>query len=149
MKKNGFTLIEMIAAVVLIALVGTVILVNMTGIKSDEEQKSLTRYEKSIEEAACTYVDMSVNSTLREACKSNSDQDICKIYLRVLIGGEPEYGSFTNEEKEARKFALIDPNYKNPDNDKTAEEEKDSIYVWVHWTIDGSTKVKECTINRV
>ena len=148
MKKNGFTLVEMIAAVVLIAVLGTVILVNMTGIKSNEDQKSANKFVTSVEEAACTYIDMSVNSAYRDQCKTAANG--CNIYLRVLLGGDPEYASFNAEEKEKRKIALIDPEKKDPDTNMLAQDEKDSVYVKVYWKADGSAyKKKVCEFHRV
>lgn len=150
MKKNGFTLVEMIAAVVLIALLGTVILVNMTGLKNNEEQNSTNKFKLSIEEAACTYIDMSVNSDYRAYCKSNSSG--CNISLKVLLGGEPQDfpgRTYTQAEKEARKFALIDPNYKDPETNKTAKEEEEQIHVLVHWVdAENATLKKECEFVR-
>ena len=151
MKQNGFTLVEMIAAIVLIALLGTIILVNMTGIKGSEDQKSANKFITSVEEAACTYIDMGINAEYRDKCKVASTG--CDVYLRVLTGGDPEYspnsGSFTSEEKEARRFALIDPTYKDPETNLTAEEEKNDVYVHIQWVSDGSQYVKKvCEFKR-
>ena len=154
MKKNGFTLIEMIASVVLIALLGTVILVNMTGIKSDEDQKSASKFQLSVEEAACTYIDMSANAAYREECKKNTSG--CKIKLSVLIGQGALFASGENSNdpdlRNSKTIALIDPEYKDPDTNVKAEDEKNSVCAIVKWNIktdnDIQTLKKECTFKR-
>ena len=129
MKKNGFTLIEMIAVILLITLLATTIIVNMTGIKSNQDESSATRFKMIIESAACTYVDMNENITngKRDNCKVSG----CNIALNELI-----------------TQGLVEDDLKDKYTNKTALEEKDDIYVYVHWENDGGYKVKKCEMKR-
>ena len=133
MKKNGFTLIELIATMVLLAVLATILLVNMAGIKSNEEDAQIKRFKADVEEAACTYIDMSINSDLRESCKNNSNQSKCQITLRKLIGDD---------------VALVEKDELDVETNKTAEEEQDSIYVQIKWINNGGYKEKKCEMIR-
>ena len=128
MKRNGFTLVELIATIVLMSMLATVILINMVGVKDDQDQKSAKKFDQQVEEAACTYMDMKDRISLRESCKSNSNQATCYISIGTLIDE-----------------GLIDENLQDKRNDKIAKDEKD-IKVWVHF--DGNPKEKKCTIQR-
>ncbi|MBR1416953.1 MAG: type II secretion system protein [Bacilli bacterium] len=137
MKKNGFTLTELIAVIVLIALLATVILINMTGLKSNEEESQAKLFEQSVAEAACTYIDMNERTELRQECKNGTfskySRSDCSISLATLIDDS---------------VALIEPDKKDLNTNKTAEEEKDDVYVEIVWKSDGAYKVKECNFKR-
>ena len=132
-KSKGFTLIELIATVALIAFLATVILINMTGVKSNEEQSAASTYIKNVQEAACTYIDMSNQTELREQCKSNANSSACNISLRTLISDS---------------VALIDENLLNPATNKTAKQEQDEVYVKVSWQTSNGYKEKKCEFKR-
>ena len=132
-KKNGFTLIELIAAMALLAILSTVVLVNMVGIKHNQEEAQSVRFENDIEEAACTYIDMSTNSELRQRCKSDSSRNECKIKLDTLISDS---------------VALIEPDLFDPLTNKKAIEEKDDIYVQIKWENKSGYKEKKCEMKR-
>ena len=133
MKKNGFTLVELIATMVLIALLATVVLINTTGIKSNQDEASSSRFVSTVEQAACTFIDLSINADLRQRCKNDSSLDECKISLATLIRDD---------------VALIDEDLKDPATNKLVSEEKDDIYVQVTFKQDGSYKVKSCEFKR-
>ena len=132
-KKNGFTLIELIATVVLIAVLATVILVNMTGIKSNEDNSKAARFQKNIEEAACAYIDMNENTALRQRCKNNSSAAECKIKLSTLS---------------SNSVALIDPDDIDPVTNDKVGNEGNCIYVQVKWNNNGGYKQKVCEMAR-
>ena len=130
MKKNGYTLIELIVTIGLIATAATVILLNVVGMKSNQDEDNSKRFKKAIEAAACSYIDMSDKIDQRNKCKNNND-DNCKIPLSTLLDD---------------KYALVDIDLKDPETNCTAEKEKDRIYVKVEFV--GSPKEKKCTFVR-
>ena len=139
MNKNGFTLIEMIATLALMAMLVLIILVNMSGFKNDEENSEAKSFEEYVSEAACSYIDLSDNTTLRRDCKQDSATDVdsapskCKISLSSLISSN---------------VALIDENEKDLYTNKLAKEEADDVFVWVHWVQEDGYKVKKCDFYR-
>ena len=138
MKKNGYTLIELIVTIGLIATAATVILVNVVGMKDTQVEANSEKYINAIEDAACAYIDMS-NETimqLRKDCKGNEKSQTwkranCNIPLSVLISDD---------------YALLDPDLKNPDTNCTAEQEKDRIEVYISFG-EGEIKEKKCELN--
>ena len=132
MKRNGFTLVELIATLVLMSMLATVILINMVGVKDEQDQRSATKFDQKVEEAACTYIDMKNQMTLREQCKASG----CVISLADLIGKEGDSNS----------VSLIDPELEDKRTNKTAKDEKDTIKVKI--TFEGSPKEKKCKIQR-
>ena len=133
MKKNGYTLIELIVTIGLIATAATVILLNVVGMKSNQDEDNSKRFKKAIEDAACSYIDMSETEImeLRNHCKSSSDNR-CNIPLSKLLDD---------------KYALVDIDLKDPETNCTAEKEKDKIYVKIDFG-SGTIKEKKCTFVR-
>lgn len=137
MKNKGFTLVELIAVIVLIVLASTLIVVNMTGVQSDNIEVEIKKYKERVTAAGCQYIDMgkelvlssgnnctaSNSITSRDACKSSG----CYVCLETLI----------NE-------GLIDSDLVNPSTNKKAIDEKTAIRVHVYWKSVGSKKQKVC-----
>ena len=82
MKKNGFTLIELIVTVGIIALIGTVISVNVLGLFSNQEDKDYEKFKEQIEEAACMHVDLKMPYYEKTPCRRNG----CTVKIETLIG---------------------------------------------------------------
>lgn len=59
MKNKGFTLVELIITIALIAVISVTIGVSMTGMFSRQEEKDAEAYVVTIENAACMYVEIS------------------------------------------------------------------------------------------
>ena len=57
MKNKGFTLVELIVTVALLAIISVVIGVSMSGMLSRQDDKELKNYQKEIEKAACAYAE--------------------------------------------------------------------------------------------
>ena len=57
MEKNGFTLIELIVTIGLLAVLGTMIATNMLGVQSRQMQANYEAYKETIQEAACLVMD--------------------------------------------------------------------------------------------
>ena len=133
-KKNGFTLVELIATIALIAILSVVILVNMVGIKTTEDNKNTERFENSIADAACSYIELLNKYSFRDSCKKAANG--CTIYLSTLLQSD---------------VALIDGNEVDPKTNKKAIDVKNCIFVEVKWVkvSSGSTyKKKVCETKR-
>ena len=139
MKKNGYTLVELIVTIGLIATAATIILVNMVGMRSDQDIDNSKKFKNAIAAAACTYIDMSDSEIAknRNLCKSDHDNSACRVNLEVLLNDT---------------IALVDPDLKDPETNCTAEKEKDKIYVMISFeeSITNGRKVyeKKCEFNR-
>ena len=131
MKKNGFTLIELIATLVLMSLLATVILLNMVGMKDKQDDDSATSFKRNVEEAACSYVDRQDQMIYRDNRKENGYQ----LSLSTLIDE-----------------GLIDEDYLDKSTNMYAKEERDTVYVLVHWEITKVNNVefkeKKCDMQR-
>ena len=107
MNKKGFSLVEIIVVITLLAIVSTIIIVNMIGIHETTIKVDIKKYKEKISSAACQYVDrgynlvLSTNSdcstdarlTTRDSCKNNAEG--CFVCLKTLI----EEGSTPIEEE--------------------------------------------------
>ncbi len=91
MNNKGFTLVELIVTIGIMALVGVVIAANMTGMFAKEEDNSVEAFKKQLEDAACI---LSERATYRNLCQSG-----CTINASELISN-----------------GLIDENIKDPRN---------------------------------
>ncbi len=69
--KKGFTLIEIIITIGLIALIGTVIVSNLSATYTKEQDEQYENFKKTLENAACTYIDLNMNKTLKQSCQSS------------------------------------------------------------------------------
>lgn len=106
MNNKGFTLVELIITLSLIILMGLVITANMSGMFSKEEDKSVEKFKKQLEDAACVLVE---DSSYHSRCTSG-----CTISMNDLIIN-----------------GLIDEDLKDPRNNIKV---KDSTYkVTVEW----------------
>ncbi len=57
MEKNGFTLIELIITIGLLAILGTMIASNMLGVQSKQMESNYESYKEQIADAACLVMD--------------------------------------------------------------------------------------------
>ena len=71
MKNNGFTLVELIITITLIAIISVSIGVSINGMLSRQEEAQAEQYAKDIADAACVYAevnpdhdDITTNSTV-------------------------------------------------------------------------------------
>ena len=122
--KNGFTMIELLIIIGLLGIIGLMMAINMSGILGSERESGYDNFQKTVETAACAYIDKQANVTLRNQFKNNGGGNV---YLRDLISE-----------------GLIDEDLVDVSTDKTALEEKDQIYVLIKWV----DMVKTCTFKR-
>lgn len=124
MKNNrGFTLIELIATIGIMILIGLVIVNNMSGILSKQNDEDYKTFKKKLEDGACIYVETKWDDNKRKNCKLNN---ACSISVEELI-----------------KEGYIEDNLKDPSTGVLVTSNKDKYKVNVRW-IDN---VKTCSIN--
>ena len=58
MENKGFTLVELIITITLIAIISVTIGVSMSGMLSRQDEKRVEEYNNTIEEAACVYAEI-------------------------------------------------------------------------------------------
>lgn len=115
MNKSGFTIIEVLAVVVIIGILGSIGVVSINGVLNSSRENSLKLQYESIEETALAYCkkhmfDEIVPSSLclnsgKECCTSvPSEGNSCYIVLGDLIGDDlispvkdPKNGGFISE----------------------------------------------------
>lgn len=103
MNKKGFTLIEVLLVIVLVATISVTVGVSMAGMQERQLNKEINNYNETLEEAGCVYAEMK-NIT--------SDTEVT---VETLI----------NE-------GLISKNLKIPNTKKTIESDKNKIVV-IKW----------------
>ena len=113
MKKNGFTLIEILVVIVLAAAISVTIGVSMQGMQERQTKKEIKEYKETLEKAACVYVEI------------NNITSYTEVTVDTLI-----------------KTGLIKKNLKNPETNKTAEDESSKSII-ISWT-NGE---KTCKVN--
>ncbi len=117
--KKGFTLVELIATIAIMALIGLVISTNMLGMFSKEEDRDLESFKERIEEAACMYAELDENK--HSLCESG-----CTISINELINK-----------------GYIEENLKDP---STGEKIKDNTSKY-NVTLSWSNNEKICRMN--
>lgn len=93
-KKAGFTLIELIITMGLIALFGIVIANNLTGLFTKQQDNEYTEFKKTLENAACAYLDLTNGKAKKNTCQSSGS---VTIPISTLLGeGLIEEGNLIN-----------------------------------------------------
>ena len=128
MKKNGYTLVELIITMALLALASTVIIVNMQGVESKQNKSLKERRIAEIEQAACSAIDSLQSETLtgqnRNACMASG----CKIKLSKLVSE-----------------GVIDEDLEFDDDGTKIVDIKDLYSVGIKWdTTSDGYKEKKC-----
>lgn len=117
MKNKGFTLVELLATIALIAALGIVVGFSVTNLLKGQKEKRYNEYKKTLEDAACVFAQN--DNRTESICKEINA--LCNIYFSNLI------------EKGLIKKTLV-----NPITGKSVEEDKKS-YVQVTY-INGERK---------
>ena len=124
MKNKGFTMIELIVTIGIMALIGVMIGTNMLGLFSSEEDKEYESFINKIQESACMYVETVFDSVERSNCRSNG----CTITIHQLI-----------------QKGYIADDLKDPSTGDKVLDHANDFKVQVFWEND----VKKCKINGV
>ncbi|MCI8467573.1 MAG: type II secretion system protein [Bacilli bacterium] len=82
-NQKGFTLIELIATIALMVLMGLIIVNNLNSLFSSREEEDLADFKELLENAACTYIDLSDPQIKqkKQTCKVSG----CTVTTNVLI----------------------------------------------------------------
>jgi len=67
--KRGFTLVELIITIGLLGIIGLVIVSNMTGTLTEQQDKQYELFKKTLEDAACVYYDLHYTSSQKRDCR--------------------------------------------------------------------------------
>lgn len=117
-NKKGFTLVELIITIGLMALIGIVIATNMSGLFSKQNDEEYEAFKKKMEDSACMYVEL----YNKEACKVAG----CTISVEQLI-----------------KVGYIEDTLKDPSTGEFITKDKEKYQVKVSW----KDNVKTCEMN--
>lgn len=137
MNNKGFTLIELIATILLIVLSSTVVVINLSGSTSKQEQSIDKKNDNQITEVACNAVDSislySIAGFTRSQCMAKSAGQ-CRITLTQLI-----------------KSGLIDAYtvYDDTGINIQTRLNTDSSYVEIRWDSSDGYLVKKCEFHKV
>lgn len=104
MKKNGFTLIEILVVIVLLAAVSVTVGVNMSGMAERQKEKEIKEYKETLENAACVYAE--INNILTSS----------EVSIKTLIDE-----------------GLVNKNLKNPETEANVSSDGDRT-VKITWT---------------
>lgn len=77
MNSNGFTLVELIVVISLLALLAVMIGTNMVGVQSKQQEKNYESYKNTIADAACTYIETANAQIYKGDFSSLVDKDYC------------------------------------------------------------------------
>ena len=125
MNSKGFTLIELLVTIGLIAIISTLIVVNMTGLQTKESSAEYTKFQDRLTSAGCSFIDADVNNISRVKCKNGAT---CEVPLSLLISE-----------------GLIEADTIDPNTKKKVSDEQDNIYIKVDWTESNGYKEKACS----
>lgn len=121
-NSKGFTIIELIATIGIMLLMGTVIINNTVSFLSKQKDEEYLFFKKKLEDGACIYVEVALSREDRNNCKMNG----CFVSVDNLI-----------------ERGYIDDKLKNPTNGDLVRENEEKYKVNVRWV----DNVKTCKVN--
>jgi prepilin-type N-terminal cleavage/methylation domain-containing protein len=122
MNKKGYTLVELIAVFIIIALIATIVIVNFDSSITKTNNKKEQHFKTELEKAACVFIDLQENASYKNTCYSSGT---CNVTVEQLINS----GILTDD--------YIDPS--------TDEKISKNLVVHVTWNSSG---IKTCTFTR-
>ena len=129
MNHNGFTLIEILLTLGIIAILSTVIVINTINLNEKNKANQYEKFKETITTAGCSYIDSDTAKALRESCKQDR---YCTISLATLISS-----------------GLIDENLIDPSNNKNVKDEQNNINININWNKNDDYLEKECTFSTI
>lgn len=85
MNKKGFTLVELVVVIGLIAILAIVIGTNMVGLQGKQNEKKFDSFKDNLESAACLYMNKSDNLALKRSCRANNNSSACIVTIEDLV----------------------------------------------------------------
>lgn len=79
-KNNGFTLVELLASIVIIAILSTVVVVSFDKMMDKKDDKLKKEFKDQAEKAACTFIESTEYSFIKTSCYPN-----CHVEFESLI----------------------------------------------------------------
>ena len=83
MKNKGFTFVELIVIIGLLAILAIVIGANMVGLQGKQKEKNYNSFKEKFESAACMYIEKGEQANLKKTCKSSG----CTVNGKALVEG--------------------------------------------------------------
>ncbi len=81
MNKKGFTLIELLSTIAIMGLIATMTSINVINILQNKKEINTQNKNSLISTAACVYIELEKNASLKETCLTSS----CNISTDILI----------------------------------------------------------------
>lgn len=102
MKKNGFTLIEVLAVIVILSIIASIVTLNVVKVKNDSMKELLVTKKQNLETAAIVYGQENPD-VLKDKCEvDNYKSDYCAmVTVATLINGKYFKSTETNASGEA------------------------------------------------
>lgn len=98
--KKGFTLIEIIITIGLLAIIGTVIVSNLSVTYTRQQEEQYENFKANLEKAACAYIDFNAYASLKSTCQANGS---CTVTVQDLLEeGIIEDSDLTNPKTQSR-----------------------------------------------
>ena len=129
MNHSGFTLIEILITLGIIAILSTVIVINMVNLNEKNKAIQYEKFKEKITTAGCSYIDSEKEKILRESCKQDK---YCNIPLSILV-----------------LDGLIDEDLIDPSNNKKVKDEQNNIVINISWDNNDGYLEKECTFSTI
>lgn len=119
MKNKGFTFVELIVIIGLLALLAIIIVANMIGLQGKQKEKNYNSFKNKFESAACMYIEKKEQADFKKTCKASGctvngsalvssglvADDLIDPTTNQEVGKATEYNvkiSYTNGEKECK-----------------------------------------------
>ena len=122
MNKRGYTLIEIIAVIVIIALVTTIVILNFDTSIGKTNTKKEESFVTDLEKAACVYIDLKENTAFKNTCYSSGT---CTVTVGQLVTS-----------------GILSSDMKDPSTNNDVDQQ---LSVSVTWDNEGT---KTCTFTR-
>ena len=82
MNKKAFTLMELVAAVIIITIITITVTISMKNAYRKSEDKKYAEFKRELEQAACTYIDLTENRDVKASCFSSG---VCNVTVKKLV----------------------------------------------------------------
>ena len=148
-NKNGFTLIEILVTIGILAVLTTIIGVSVSQLIDNANDKKMKEFTDEIEKAACAYIDyQGINESL---CADDVYPDLCEVTYEELLHGKDSNLNDVEDLKvkdSDENSGFIKSSLFNPEKNQTVEEiinEKDENRKIVAATVKFKDGEKICT----